>query len=466
MSDDARAARTASSDAMARVAPGTWLCAVCIGLTLAVGFPGHLGIDSRQQLEAALAGSFYAWHPPAMAAVWMFANALVKGPFLMLLLQVTAWWLGLAWIARSLFPGRRAWQLAFFLGVGLFPPCFGHVTHISKDAQMMSALVLGVGVLVRFERNEHPWPLWAALAALLYGSAVRYNGTAAVLPFVLWIPLCLSKGPLAAFDPPLRRRVVLASGVVLLAGSFAINAVLLPADAGETPMTQTVAYDLMGLSARTDRDLLPAIDGAPQRTAAEYDAVYARGWTKYFAKPENRIALGAAHAERFREAWREAILSHPLAYLAHRWHTFAIATGFTDLAGFYVTIPWDWTRVELHYPRHGLEVSWERSGFSLLVRSWLGAAVENLPGLFRSWRYLLLAGIGLVVCATRGARGRGWPVRSMLLLSSACLYSGTYFFAGGQTNLRFHLWSVTAVVLAAAFLVHELRAHPAGERDA
>ena len=54
----------------------------------------------------------------------------------------------------------------------------------------------------------------------------------------------------------------------------------------------------------------------------------------------------------------------------------------------------------------------------------------------------------------------------MLLLSSACLYSGTYFFAGGQTNLRFHLWSVTAVVLAAAFLVPELRAHPAGERDA
>ena len=175
---------------------------------------------------------------------------------------------------------------------------------------------------------------------------------------------------------------------------------------------------------------------------------------------------GEESAERFREAWREAILSHPLAYLAHRWHTFAIATGVTDLAGFYVTIPWDWTRVELHYPRHGLAVSWERSGFSLLVRSWLGAAVENLPGLFRSWRYLLLAGIGLVVCATRGARGRGWPVRSMLLLSSACLYSGTYFFAGGQTNLRFHLWSVTAVVLAAAFLVHELRAHPAGERDA
>ena len=157
--------------------------------------------------------------------------------------------------------------------------------------------------------------------------------------------------------------------------------------------------------------------------------------------------------------WRSALLTSPGTYLRHRLYTFGIATGLIDGPKAYVTIPWSWKRVELFFPSHGLEVRSGRSPLSKLVRVWLGWTVEHFPILFRSWPYLLLGGLLLAGSALQRLRGAPIPVpnRALLLLSSAWLYSGTYLVAGGQPNLRFHLWSVAACAIALLLLLRELR---------
>ena len=432
-----------------------WLWFGCAVLTVAIAFPGHLGVDSLQQLEAALEHRFYAWHPPAMVAVWIVLNLAIKGPFLMLALQVFAWWLGLDLIARRVFEGTPARRSACLLAIGLFPPCFGHIIHVSKDAQMMSMLVLGVGVLFASEGRRANWPLWAGALAILYGSAVRYNGVAAAPPFVVWIALLLRDRPFANGSRLKQSWMSIAVTVALLGGPFALNAVLLPRNAGETPLTQTVYFDLVGISSLTNENLLPRPQGIVPRSEDEIDRLYASGWGRIFSDPRNRLALRGPNAARAREIWRSAVLASPLAYLDHRLHTFAIATGLSALD--YGTIPRDWRRIDISFPEHGLEVHWERTPFSMFARSWLGFTVERFSGLFRSWRYLGLAGLALLGFAIFALRGHPVPIRTALLLSSAWLYSGTYLFVGGQPEMRFHLWSVAAVLLAAVFLLYEIR---------
>ncbi|HIE70194.1 MAG TPA: hypothetical protein EYP98_08435 [Planctomycetes bacterium] len=53
MPDETRVARERSGERKWRLRAPSWLWVGCAALTVAVAFPGHLGVDSSQQLEAA-----------------------------------------------------------------------------------------------------------------------------------------------------------------------------------------------------------------------------------------------------------------------------------------------------------------------------------------------------------------------------------------------------------------------------
>ena len=196
-----------SSNERRKQEPLVWLCGALTLLIVAVGFPGHLGADSLLQMQASLEGRTYRWHPPLMVAVWRLCNLLIEGPFLMLLLQAWAWSLGVALVARRAFPERTGVRSAAFLAIGLLPVCFGHLVHISKDAQMMAFLTLAVGLLFHFDEGEpraapRCWPPPATTTSCepTLVSARLYTGYSVISASNGRAPACAAAPPL---PPPL-----------------------------------------------------------------------------------------------------------------------------------------------------------------------------------------------------------------------------------------------------------------------
>ncbi|MCH2171318.1 hypothetical protein MK489_11090 [Myxococcota bacterium] len=452
-----------SSNERRKQEPLVWLCGALTLLIVAVGFPGHLGADSLLQMQASLEGRTYRWHPPLMVAVWRLCNLLIEGPFLMLLLQAWAWSLGVALVARRAFPERTGVRSAAFLAIGLLPVCFGHLVHISKDAQMMAFLTLAVGLLFHFDEGEprsapRRWPVLALPLILVYASGVRYNSLAALPPLVVWMVLLWERGTLRGITTPRKvRNLTLGAALVSLTGAWIAGWALKPDVDDGTPLSQTLIFDILGVSARSGHNYLPLAHDGAALSPEKIDDWYAQGWRPLFRRPEVRAALHPAAAPHVTATWFEAVTQQPLSYAHHRLSAFATSTGFSPPKGAYITLPPQWDSVDFSFPEHGLQTRWSRSWLSQICASALEWAKDGFPGAFRAWRYLLLAGGlgGLCAILTR-RRGDRYP-RTLLLLASALLYSSSYLVLAGAPNLRFHLWSVAAVVLALPVFLYEFR---------
>src|SRR5262245_4441811 len=105
---------------------------------------------------------FSDWHPPILSLTWRVLDAIVPGPFAMVLLQCTLMLAGLhALFARAL---RPAGAIAATLVVFLWPPVFTLMAVVWKDSLMAGVLVASFAALT----SEHPRLRIAAVAGLLY----------------------------------------------------------------------------------------------------------------------------------------------------------------------------------------------------------------------------------------------------------------------------------------------------------
>jgi hypothetical protein len=146
---------------------------------VAYAYPGLMTFDSVDQLAEARSGFFTDAHPPAMAAVWRALDALVPGPFLMLLLQGITFLAGSYLVLRRALSPRAASVIAAL--VLLFPPVLSPMAFVWKDSLMAGCLLLGTALVLQPSRG---WRV-AGLACYALATAVKYNAFAATLPLVV-----------------------------------------------------------------------------------------------------------------------------------------------------------------------------------------------------------------------------------------------------------------------------------------
>src|SRR5215210_2795094 len=104
---------------MGRIPPRAILIAGWL-FVIAYAFPGYMNWDAGDQLNQARTGTIEDWHPPVQAAYWKLADAVVSGPFLLLVAQTTLFLFGLyAVLATRFRPRTAAWAAVALL---LFPP--------------------------------------------------------------------------------------------------------------------------------------------------------------------------------------------------------------------------------------------------------------------------------------------------------------------------------------------------------
>ena len=450
----------AAGEILDRVATPRAILVVGWSLFLVYAFPGYMSYDSVWQLEQARhIEPLNEWHPPLMALLWRFTDAIVTGPFPMLVIQSTAFLLGVRAVVGQVMSERAAAIVA--VAVLLAPPNLVAMGVVWKDCQMAGFLFASIGALLSPRRG---WRI-AGYGLLVLATGVRYNAAAATLMVMLgmftWHRTSSGRPGLAALPAlPGWKRAVLATaawlGVVIAA--IAINAPLVekhtyPWHTGSAPV------DIVGtlhFTADLENDeLLRQTPGVPW---IHTDGVQARARRAY--APDNSfldVTQGSggileppttdAQRAAVLAAWKALVFEHPVAFARHRLAVFGkqIELPIGHTGGFVTQFtggPWE-------------EVIHHRAMHSVVQRAWirsLGAFGDLFGGSVRF--YLALALALLPMC-------RRQRLAFVLLLSGIAHELGLLLVAPAIDH-RYSHWMVVATIVGAIILFAARRKPPVG----
>lgn len=401
-------------------------------------FPGFMSYDSGVQLEQARGlEPMTNWHPPVMAYLWKLCDAIIAGPFLMLVIQSWALLVGMYLILRRQLSDRGA-ALAAAL-ILLSPPVIAPMGVIWKDSQMAGFLMLGIALLARRTRAS----IVAGCVLVWLGTAQRYNAAAATLPIV--VLLFVWNDGITGW-----RRYAIAGGVWLAITISAVKGNDLLADQKQDVFASLAMNDIVGVirfeRGYTDADVRADAPGLPwkgdtdlvKRTRKLYvshmtwlDVTGDAGILWYPTTPEHSAAVAAA--------WRNMILEHPRAYLRHRAAVFLAELRVTKRRAFYI-----WASFT-DYPDRAVRLKHD-AAYSWLQLVWIDALVLlAFTPVYWAWIYYLLGMVVMWLC-------RRDRVAFTVVLSGILCESGL-FIAAPAIDYRYSHWMVTCTIVAAVYHV-------------
>lgn len=422
------------------------LAAGGFGLTLYVFYPGVMTYDAKYVYEAIAAPQPGDWQSPLMVAVWRAIDPLAPGAAGMFLLTVTLYWSAFAILAFGL--ARHSLPVgALLLIAAALPPAFTFVGIIWRDVLLATAWLLAA--VLAWAGADHRRLVRAglrisALALVAFGMLLRPNALFAaplLALFVLW-PHAFRLRRAALFYLP---AALLFYASVPLVYYGALNA------KKENPLHSVFVFDLGGISHFAKENRFP-VTWTPEQNALLLNGCYQPTlWDLYWNRDPCKFVMAKLEGEkifgtaRLSEAWRRAILEHPVAYLRHR----AAFTG-TFLLGNNLTL---WT-LDVEDPRKYLYT--DRPAFMTLRA--IDDKLKQTP-LMRAGTWLLL---DLLIVALAWRR-RATPAGAFAVgaCASAAAYILTFSIAGVAPDFRYAYWGVLAALASAAVLM----ASPRPERS-
>ena len=434
--------KLASSWAWLRSRPPRWYLLAAWLVAIVYAFPGYMNWDASEQETQARSGAYGDGHPPLMAACWRLVEHVVRGPFGMLVVQVSLFLWGLYAVFRLRFRPRTAAVIASALF--LFPPILTPMTVVWKDAQMAAFLLAGIMLALRTSWRARG----AGLALLFLGVGVRHNA-----PFAL-PSLCL----FVAVSWGVRRKLVaaaLALGMALLVTGSALY-VNSRIGAREYWWYRTFAiHDLVGTiclsDPMTDEQVRTALAGIPLLVESDLQRDMCKAYDPrvWFSASfgDHRVFGQVPDADERKArgaAWKRVVLAHPYEFLAHRWRVMKEVLGLTS------SPIWEPVCQEFganHYQMDHLK--------EIHTQSWFQAAYGGLAVrlgrtlAYRPWAYLL---VGLAMLGYALRKRDGWLVA---ILTSGFLYESTYFIGAPSPDFRYSHWMVLCCCIAAVTVFGE-----------
>lgn len=412
--------------------------------TVATFYPGYMTPDSISQLTQARTGLFNAHHPPIMAALWRPLDALVPGPFLMLVAQNLVFWSAAALLVALTV---RSWVAPLLvLAMGLWPAVLADLATIWKDVHLGVAMLAATALLLLAQRRQSRLALAGAAGALLWAGAVRKNGLSAVAPLALWWGWLLVGGVRRRRRAWLGLVVATALCAAILLSTRALDAAL----TSEQPIPphnqiqMTLIQDLLGITAVTGQVYVPSY--VLRQPEARSLGWLLRCWSPlssaalFFEPTFLQLTYDETNLQALHAAWTRAVLDHPAIYLRHRAQMMALLLG--------------WGTPRPHNPfafdidPNDLGVVLRRSALNITVQRAIISVADTF--VFRGWIYLAAAALVLTVAAARRRAGG----LSIALVASSLCYAAPYFFVAPEGDFRYVWWCA----LAALALPFTLRA--------
>ena len=411
-------------------------------LLIIYAFPGQMTQDSFDHLREARSGLYSDGHPPLINPIWKLCDAIIAGPFGMLVLQTILLLAGLYFILRRVFAERRAawWATAIFV----FPPIAVTMAVIWKDCIMAGCLALGAAGLLSERRSRK----LLALVAMFVATGVRYNAFGATLPLIVL---------LFQWRPEWRgvRRYALSVCVwfATTVSAFVANAAITDHKL-HLWHSSLALFDTVGTLAHLDEDLSDdelrlAFAGTEVLTKSNIHANIREAYrprdffpivnhpklAMWFVPINGYVPAPEHQREAIAKMWWETITSHPLEYIQHR-----LAVLRSALVGGGV-VP----SREFQYPENahqaGLSTGW--SPIQLAMTKWMRFAVKRTP-FFTPWIYLVIAFILLPLAA------RQRDVLAILL--SGIVMESSLFFLAASNDYRYSHWMILCTIIAVVML--------------
>jgi hypothetical protein len=296
------------------------MLAAGFALSLAAFYPGYMSIDAAWVYKANL-NDLGDWQSPVMTVLWRVVDPIAPGSLSMLLLMLALYWGGfglvaftaarhagwlgvatmvLAFTPSAFFFAGLIWRDILFADVWLFAAALTYATAsrpaaIRWPAQTIAMLLVGLGVLLRPN---------AIVAAPLLAA------------YVMWP---------AAFHWK-RVALILIPGIV--AGYALIHTVYYSTLNAERlyPLHSVFVFDLGGITYYSGENRFP-VEFTPAQTAMLTGQCYNPDrWDYYWHIPPCDFVMQRLERKddrifgtpRLVDAWLNAVLSNPLAYLKHR----------------------------------------------------------------------------------------------------------------------------------------------------
>lgn len=452
----ARDRRTAGSQARLGGRPrwllSTGLAAAATALVCWPAWPGYMSFDSLLAYEQGLHGVYTMLWPPLHAYLFALSQAAGAQAWGLFLVQTFAIFFG-ANLSINLFARDARWAaalcLAFMASFVYVPGQMGVLFAHWRDVTTASFALLGLAAwLVAAHYRQLPLLLPAAAA---FGAAValRYNA----LPLVAFLLASMIWRPLLQPRPSGAARAAAAAAVVLSLGLAWASTHWRAPDLLRMPATEnlaiTQAFDLIGISACADRDLLPpSLNGQAPMSGMQirqnYDPRHLN--LSLAAKPGVR-PFGRGKPDEIAQAWPSAVAREPGCYLAHRAAVFVEQMGLG--------------RGEVFYPTHG-GIDANPYGLALAhpkAAAWVNAYVaRNAPEPWR--RPILLYGAALAIGLAAAWRRRDLAGLFLAILAGAFAYVAALFVAAPAADARYIFPSNTLCALLIVLGVGVLAGEP------
>jgi hypothetical protein len=405
-------------------------------LSLAVFYPGYMTVDA-QWVYKAITGGLGDWQSPVMSLLWSLIDPLAPGSMSIFLLMVLLYWAGFGLTAFTV-ACRAGWLGVATALLAFAPPAFVLVGMIWRDVLFADVWLCAAALTYATAlRPAHiRWPAQAvAMILVAVGVLLRPNAIIAaplLAAYVVWPTAFHWK----------RVAIVLIPGIV--AGYALIHTVyytVLNAER-QNPLHSVFVFDLGGITYYSGENRFP-VTFTPEQTAMLFTnkCYNPTRWDYYWhiepcdfvmrrLEPARDKIFGTP---RLVEAWRNAVLSNPLAYLKHR-----LTFMWTFLAELPLVLP----VLELDHPER--QVHAQNHFFKAMI------AVHNTlqpTWLFRVGFWLAIA---IAVCTF------AWPLRAspsgafaIGVTGSAIVYVLSYFPFGVAAEFRYGYWCVLASLAGA-----------------
>jgi hypothetical protein len=407
--------------------------------------------DTVAQYGQVLGNEVDDWHPPIMVRLWQVLHRFGPGTEPMFVIQTVLYGMGFALLVAALArSGRRISALAAAL-LAFSPLLVCWQMVVLKDTQMLAALIAASGIVAHYRLAGRAVPVVAASIAgllIVYATLVRANAVFAT-------------APLAVMLLPRPRRIILRGAIAIAAIALVIgvtpliNHRLLRAEPSGVAKTQPL-FDLAAIAV--------AAPGPPSPFSAAERAVIARRHCvkAFFWDPLGEPTACGPITDRFQDVPERtlyaellrAIVAHPLAYADHRLRHWNSTERWLVQPNLPEAAPPDEAEandVGLRTPQSPLMPEWQSV-----------AAVE--AGTPLAWP-ILWTMIALLLVPL-GRRRRSEPVGSigLALVASALTLEASFLVISIASDLRYHLWSMTASALALILLSDDLRMSRTGGR--
>jgi len=422
------------------------IAAIGAALIFIAFWSGIMIDDARWQYQQVVDNAYEDWHPPLMAWIWRQLTAIRAGPAPMLVLQVLLYWAGFALIATStLKGGHKRVALALVLA-GFLPATFALSGTVTKDAFMDGVLLAATGMLLwrpLVERRAARTCLsLVAIFLLFVAAALRFNALFACVPLAL---LALPRG-FTRTKPRLVLSAIAAAAAFLVTGP-SISA-LLQADDTDVQLS-LIIFDLGGITEHSGVSQFPDMH-VKDPVKVNHSCYDPYGWDSYSDWAQKPCPLGFDPLQSLvddgdfdaKAWWVRSIVSHPVAYLQHRFTHFNLSTWFLvasgpDFTAWSQSVPNPW----------GFRVS--ENGLLTFIIKLADDASTTPIGWPIFWISVALAAL------IAGLMARV-PIEPVAIAASACLYGAGYLVVGVATGIRYYIWTFDGAAVAALLIGGEL----------